>query len=172
MVANTGTYLDTPFHFAADGHDLSGIDLARVVHLPGVLVDVPGATGELGAELVESAGGGELAGRAVLFHTGWDRHWGTERYGSVDHPYLATAAAERLVEAGVSLVGIDSLNIDGTHTGERPIHATLLRAGVLIVEHLTGLDQLAGRRFAFSAVPPAVRGMGSFPVRAFAVVER
>jgi arylformamidase len=158
MVSNTGTYLDTPFHRYADGHDLSGLDLSRVVDVPGVLVD--------------GVDHGDLAveGRAVLFHTGWDRHWGTDGYGEPSHPYLAVEVAERLIDGRVAVVGIDSVNIDSTVGGERPIHSALLAAGIPIVEHLTNLAALAGRSFRFTAAPPAVVGMGTFPVRAVAVI--
>ena len=167
MISNTGTYLDTPFHRYADGHDLAGLDLDRVVDVPGLLVDAT-AGQEGGVHLLD---GHDVTGKAVLFHTGWDEHWGTERYGDESHPFISVRAAERLVEAGAALVGIDSLNIDDTRTGERPIHSILLTAGIPIVEHLCGLDQLTGRPFRFSAVPPAVSGMGTFPVRAVAVIE-
>jgi arylformamidase len=167
MVANTGTYLDTPFHRFADGHDLAGLDLARVVGVPGVVIDATGEQ-EAGAGLLE---GLELGGRAVLFRTGWDQHWGTERYGASDHPFIAVATAERLVEAGVAVVGIDSVNIDDTRTGERPIHSALLGAGIPIVEHLCHLEAIGERPFTFTAAPPAVSGMGTFPVRAVAVVD-
>ena len=167
MISNTGTYLDTPFHRYADGHDLAGLDLDRVVDVPGLLVDAT-AGQEGGVHLLD---GHDVTGKAVLFHTGWDEHWGTERYGDESHPFISVRAAERLVEAGAALVGIDSLNIDDTRTGERPIHSILLAAGIPIVEHLCGLDQLTGRPFKFSAVPPAVSGMGTFPVRAVAVIE-
>jgi kynurenine formamidase len=166
MVANTGTYLDTPFHRYADGHDLAGLDLARVVDVAGLLVDATAVQGA-GADLLA---GRDLAGRAVLFHTGWDRHWGTDAYGDGTHPFVAVDAAERLVDAGAALVGIDSVNIDDTRTGERPIHSILLAAGIPIVEHLRGLGQLTGSTFRFTAAPPAVVGMGTFPVRAYAVV--
>jgi kynurenine formamidase len=169
MVSNTGTYLDTPFHRFPDGHDLSGLDPARVAAVPGIVVDGGGAQ-EIGADALATVEGLGVAGRAVLFRTGWDRHWGTDRYGEPDHPYLAAAAAERLAEAGAAVVGIDSVNIDGTRTGERPVHTALLAAGVPVVEHLTGLDRIAGRPFTFFAVPPAIRGMGTFPVRALAVI--
>ena len=159
MVANTGTYLDTPFHRYADGHDLSGLDLARVVDVPGVVIE--------GTQL----GGEAVAGRAILFHTGWDAHWGTERYGDPSHPFLAEDAAARLIDERAAVVGIDSVNIDSTTTGERPIHSMLLAAGIPIVEHLTGLGRLVGRTFRFTAAPPAVLGMGTFPVRAVAVVD-
>ena len=165
MVSNTGTYLDTPFHRYPDGHDLAGLDPARVVGVPGIVVDA-GGDQEIPAALLD---GLDLAGHAVLFHTGWDRHWGTERYGEPDHPYLSEGAAERLAEGGAAVVGIDSVNIDGTRTGERPIHSLLLAAGVPIIEHLTGVDRIGGRPFTFVAVPPAIRGMGTFPVRALAV---
>jgi len=166
MVSNTGTYLDTPFHRFPNGHDLAGLDPARVAGLPGVVVDVPGQ--EAGAALLD---GVELDGRAVLFRTGWDAHWATDRYGEPDHPFVGVAAAQRLADGGAALVGIDSVNIDDTRTTERPIHTVLLRAGVLIVEHLCRLDQLGDRSFSFFAVPPAIVGMGTFPVRALALVE-
>ena len=169
MVSNTGTYLDTPFHRFPDGHDLSGLDPARVAAVPGIVVD-GGDAQEIGPDALATVEGLDVAGRAVLFRTGWDRHWGTDRYGEPDHPYLAAAAAERLAEARAAVVGIDSVNIDGTRTGERPVHTALLAAGVPIVEHLTGLGRIAGRPFTFFAVPPAIRGMGTFPVRALAVI--
>jgi arylformamidase len=169
MVANTGTYIDTPFHFAEDGHDLAGLDPARVTNVPGLVV--PGRpAGEIGEDALAGLADGDLGGRAVLFHTGWDVHWRTERYGSVDHPHLAVATAHRLIAAGVALVGIDSVNIDGTSTGARPVHRALLGAGIPIVEHLSHIAAVGDRSFAFTALPPAVRGMASFPVRAVAVV--
>jgi len=167
MVANTGTYLDTPFHRYPDGHDLAGLDPARVVGVPGLVVDA-GEDQEISSTRLD---GHDLAGHTVLFRTGWDRHWGTERYGEPDHPYLGVAAADRLAESGAAVMGIDSVNIDGTRTGERPIHSVLLAAGVPIIEHLTGLDQIGGRPFTLVAMPPAIRGMGTFPVRALAVIS-
>jgi kynurenine formamidase len=166
MVANTGTYLDTPFHRFADGHDLAGLDLARVAAVPGVLIAATGEQ-EVGAGHFD---GIDVAGRAVLVHTGWSQHWGTERYGDPSHSYLSEDAAKLLVEGGAAVVGIDSVNIDDTHTGERPIHTVLLAAQIPIVEHLRGLDELCGRSFTFFALPPAIQGMGTFPVRAIAVV--
>jgi kynurenine formamidase len=166
MVSNTGTYLDTPFHRYPDGHDLAGLDPARVAGVPGIVVDA-GEDQEISSARLD---GHDVAGHAVLFRTGWDRHWGTERYGEPDHPYLSVAAAERLAEGGAAVVGIDSVNIDGTRTGERPIHSVLLAAGVPIIEHLTRLDRIGGRPFTLVAVPPAIRGMGTFPVRALAVI--
>jgi kynurenine formamidase len=166
MVANTGTYLDTPFHRYAGGHDLAGLDLDRVVAVPGVLVDATAAPAA-GAALLA---GLDLAGRAVLFHTGWDEHWATERYGHPSHPHLSEDAAQRLVEAGAAVVGIDSVNIDATHWSERPVHSVLLAAGIPIVEHLCHLGAIGGRPFTFTALPPAVEGMGTFPVRAVAVL--
>ena len=106
----------------------------------------------------------------MLFRTGWDAHWGTDRYGEPDHPYVGVDAAEALVAGGAAVVGIDSVNIDGTADGTRPIHTALLEAGIPIVEHLTGLDALVGRPFRFFALPPAIEGMGTFIVRAVALV--
>jgi len=167
MVSNTGTYLDTPFHRYPDGHDLSGLDLRRVADVPGVAIDATGDE-EAGADLLD---GLDVAGRAVLFRTGWSSRWATSEYGDTSHPFIGVATAEALVERGAAVVGIDSVNIDSTVTGERPIHSILLGAGIPIVEHLCRLDELTGRPFRFFAVPPAVSGMGTFPVRAFAIAD-
>jgi arylformamidase len=166
MVSNTGTYLDTPFHRFADGHDLAGLDPARVADVPGVMVDA-GDPQEIGPESLD---GVEVAGRAVLFRTGWSQHWETPRYGEPDHPYLAAATASRLVAEGAAVVGIDSLNIDGTRNRERPVHTILLEAGIPIIEHMCSLADVGDRPFRFFAVPPAITGMGTFPVRALAFV--
>ncbi|WP_329007318.1 cyclase family protein [Micromonospora rifamycinica] len=171
MVANTGTYLDVPAHRWADGADLTGVPLDRLADLPGVLVRVPAGTRAVDPLLLAPY---EVAGRAVLLHTGWDAHFGTDRYPAADAPYLTGAGAQWLVEAGVTLVGIDSINIDDMSpaaAGERPAHSVLLAAGIPIVEHLTGLDALPPTGFRFTAAPPRVAGMGTFPVRAFATVD-
>lgn len=173
MVSNTGTYLDTPFHRFPDGHDLAGLPLERVADVRGVVVDATGAGHSIGLDALDTAGsdGAALDGAAVLFHTGWERHWGSDRYGDPDHPHLSDEVTERLVAAGAAVVGIDSVNIDSTLDGRRPVHTALLEAGVLIVEHLRGIDGIGGRPFRFFAVPPRVEGMGTFPVRAFAIVD-
>jgi len=165
MVANTGTYLDTPAHRFPDGFDLSELPLDRIADLIGVCFAGEGA---ITADVLD---GHDVAGRAVLFSTGWDGHWRTEHYGHPTHPYLAAALAERLVAEGAALVGIDSVNIDNTAGGSRPVHTTLLAAGIPIVEHLTGLGPLVGASFRFFAVPPKVKGMGTFPVRAWAMLD-
>ncbi len=166
MVANTGTYIDTPAHRFRGGLDLAGLKLDEIADLATIVVSTSSQT--IGADEVP---GRNLTGHAVLFHTGWSRHWGTAQYGQ-GSPHLGTDAAAELIERGVALVGIDSLNIDSTASGERPIHTSLLKAGIPIVEHLTNLDALPSTGARFFAVPPKVRGMGSFPVRAFAVVGR
>jgi len=162
MIANTGTYLDTPFHRYAEGDDLAAVGLERLAGLDGLCVRAGGM--EAGAELFE---GLDVAGKAVLVHSGWDRHWRTETYFS-DHPFLAEAAARLLAERGAALVGIDSHNIDDTRTRRRPVHTILLGAGTLICEHMTNLGALPASGFRFTAAPPRVAGMGTFPVRAFA----
>jgi kynurenine formamidase len=166
MVANTGTYLDSPFHRWRDGADVSALALETLADLPGRVVDAPAA----GRRIVSSLPEVDLAGCAVLFRTGWSRHWGTPRYFE-GHPFLDGDVAARLVAARVALVGIDSLNIDETEGGERPVHSALLRAGIPIVEHLTRLHALPVSGFRFFAVPVKVRGMGTFPVRAFARLD-
>ncbi len=167
MVANTGTYLDTPFHRYPDGYDLAGLDLERVADLPGLCLASP--QGPISPDLLD---GIDVAGKAVLFATGWSRHWGTDRYGDAGHPFVTGESAKALVEGGAVLAGIDSVNIDATSTGERPAHSRLLAAGIPIVEHLSGLGELIGVPFRFFAVPVKVRAFGTFPVRAFAIVER
>jgi len=167
LIANTGTYLDSPFHRFADGADLSGVPLAAVADLAGVVVCVPDGGGRA-VDLPLPLRGG-VRGRAVLVYTGWDRHFGTEQYG-VDAPFLARGAAQWLADEGAALVGIDSVNIDDVTDLARPAHSILLRAGIPIVEHLRGLERLPAEGFRFHAAPPALRGMGTFPVRAYAVV--
>jgi kynurenine formamidase len=165
MVGNTGTYVDVPFHRYADGEDLAAVALDRLAALPGLVVRAEGF------QAVERAAfeGRDLAGRAVLVHTGWARHWRTDAYFE-DHPFLTEAAAAFLVEAGAALVGIDSHNIDDTRTRGRPVHTRLLGAGVPICEHLRGFELLPDAGFRFTAAPPKVGGMGTFPVRAFAEI--
>jgi arylformamidase len=166
MVANTGTYLDSPFHRFAGGIDMAGLPLQRVADLDGVVVRIDAGRRAIDLDVFASL---DVAGRAVLVHTGWDRHWATERYGT-GNPFLTPAAADWLVEQQAGLVGIDSVNIDDTSGPERPVHTALLAAGIPIVEHLCGLDQLPASGFRFHAAPPQVVGIGSFPVRAYAVL--
>ena len=166
MVANTGTYVDAPFHRFEEGTDVGGLPLERLADLEGLVVDASDADGAVGAERFD---GLDLAGRAVLVRTDWSRNWRTPAYFR-GHPYLTRAAAERLVAGRPALVGIDSLNIDDTRDGARPAHTLLLDAGIPIVEHLTNLDALPRSGFRFHAVPAPFRGLGSCPVRAYAVV--
>ena len=165
MVANTGTYLDTPFHRYANGADLADVGIERLASLPGMLVRAEGRTA-IDADAFERR---DVAGKAVLVHTGWDRHWRTDAYQS-GHPYLTEAAARLLTDRGARLVGIDSHNIDDTRTRSRPVHTALLGADIPIGEHLTNLAALPESGFRFHAVPPKVKGMGTFPVRAYAVI--
>jgi arylformamidase len=164
MVANTGTYLDTPSHRFAGGFDLGQLPLASVADLDGLVVD---ARADRAIDRVE---GLDVRGRAVLFRTGWDRHWRTDQYATAA-PFVTPGAAKWLADAGAALVGIDSINIDDMADGARPAHTILLGAGIPIVEHLRGLDQLPPHGFRFHAAPPLVRGMGTFPVRAYAIVN-
>ena len=166
MVANSGTYIDCPFHRYADGKALSEVGLERFANLPAVVVRAPhGNQLDVGLDKFH---GINVAGKAVLIHTGWSEHWNTPAYLN-DHPFLTREAATYLRDQGAYLVGIDSHNIDDTRSrNSRPVHTILLRNDVLIVEHLTGLEQLPDDKFLFSAIPPKVRGMGTFPVRAFA----
>jgi kynurenine formamidase len=167
MVANTGTYVDSPFHRYVNGKDLSELPLESVANLECLVAHV----GEPRARAVDRLpfSAAEVRGRAVLVHTGWSKHWRTERYFE-GHPYLTADLAEWLAKAGAALVGIDSLNIDCTDDGTRPVHSTLLRRDIPIAEHLRGLDDVPERGGRFFAVPVKVKGFGSFPVRAFVML--
>jgi arylformamidase len=167
MVANTGTYLDSPFHRYPDGADLSQLKLESLADLDCVVVRVidrrDRAIDRLPIDLAT------LRGKALLIHTGWDVHWRTDQYFE-SHPHLTGELATALVNAGVTLVGIDSFNIDSIDDGTRPVHSALLGAGIPIVEHLCGLGTVPNSSARFFAVPVKVKGMGTFPVRAFAKV--
>jgi arylformamidase len=168
LCGNTGTYLDSPFHRWADGADLAGLPPERLIDLPALRVDVRGSPSRaIDARALEPY---DVAGRAVLIHTGFDRFWRTDEYLR-DNPFLTRAAVELLVAEGAVLVGIDSLNIDDVGDLERPAHSILLRAGIPIVEHLTNLGAIPTSGARLTAIPAPIRGAGTFPVRALAVVD-
>lgn len=168
MLGNTGTYIDSPYHRYADGKDLAGLRLQQLVDLPAVLISVPyRETIVIDRSHFE---GPDLRHKAVLVHTDWSQHWSTDQYFE-NHPFLTEQAAQYLQAQEVILVGIDSHNIDDTRGKSRPVHSILLGSGILIVEHLTGLKNLVGQSFTFSAVPPRIERVGSFPVRAFATLQ-
>lgn len=169
IVANTGTYLDSPYHRYEDGKDLSNLLLTCLADLPTVVIRAPHQS----SQAITRAAFAEvdLAGKAILIHTGWDEHWRTERYFE-GHPYLTADAAEYLADAGAALVGIDSHNIDDTVGNRRPAHTILLGREIPIVEHLRGLGGLPDEGARFFAVPAKVKGVGTFPVRAFATLEQ
>ena len=167
MVANTGTYIDAPFHRYADGKDLSELALESIADKDGLIFRVKPEHKSIGPELFLNT---DARGKAILIHTGWDRHWGTEQYFE-GHPHLTAEAADWLKTAGAALVGIDSLNIDDTSGGERPVHSILLGADIPIVEHMCNLENLPNVPFKFNAVPVKVKNFGTFPVRAYASFE-
>ncbi|HLY27400.1 MAG TPA: cyclase family protein [Aggregatilineales bacterium] len=169
MVANTGTYLDSPFHRFADGVDLAGLELEALADLPGVLIRPPQNTGRAIDE--RCFADVDVRGKAVLVQTGWARHWKTDQYFE-GHPFLTEGAAFALKAGGAALVGIDTFNIDDTTDMRRPVHTALLGADILIVEHMCNLESVPeGRPFKFYSVPVKVKGFGTFPVRAFALME-
>jgi kynurenine formamidase len=168
MVANTGTYVDAPFHRFAGGTDVAALALGRLADLEGVVIDATRRQGRvIGAE---AFAGQALQGKAVLVRTDWADRWGTPSYFE-GHPFLTRAAAEALAAAGPALVGIDSMNIDDAGDGERPAHTLLLGAGIPILEHLRNLGALPVSQFRLYAVPPPFRGVGTFPVRAYAILD-
>lgn len=168
MVANTGTYIDAPSHRYEAGADIGQLPLSAVANLRGVLLDLPQGERAVQPEMLTAL---DLGGAALLIHTGWSRHWRTEKYGDEEHPFVSRVAAESLAASGVAVVGIDSVNIDDMSDLSRPAHTVLLAAGIPVVEHLTNLAALRDRPFTFFAVPPRVRGMGTFTVRAFAMMR-
>ncbi|WP_312992900.1 cyclase family protein [Chryseobacterium flavum] len=168
MVSNTGTYIDCPFHRFENGKDLADTGLEKFAELEAVVIRVPfPETLEITEEHLKNR---EIRNKAVLIHTEWDRHWNTEAYYE-NHPYLTKSAAEYLKDCQVKLVGIDSHNIDYTEGKNRPVHTILLGAEILIVEHLCNLDKLPDDHFTFTAAPPKFKGVGTFPVRAFASIK-
>lgn len=171
LTGNSGTYLDTPFHRYAGGADLARLPLERLVALPGIMIDVS-ARIDSGDRVVPADAFADLpmAGCAVLIRSGWDRRWGQPGYLDLN-PHLTAAAGQLLAERGVALVGIDSWNIDDTRDGRRPVHSTLLGAGIPIIENLRGLDRLPPAGFRFSAPPIPIRGGSAIPVRAYALIE-
>lgn len=162
LISNTGTYIDSPFHRYENGKDLSEVELERFVNIPAIVIRTDEMA--IGPALFEKY---DVKNKAVLVNTNWSRHWRTDLYFE-NHPFLTKEAAEYLKDKGVKLVGIDSYNIDDTRTRSRPVHTTLLGAEILIVEHLCNLDRLPSTALLFTAVPPKFKGVGTFPVRAFA----
>jgi kynurenine formamidase len=169
MVANTGTYIDSPFHRYARGKDLAELDLYSLANVEGIVVrcidQEPRSIGE------ESLSGLDVKDKAVLLHTGWDKHWRTDEYSNGNHPFLTAEGATYLAKHGAALVGIDSYNIDSTSDGNRPAHSILLGHDIPVVEHLCGLGDLPEAGFKFFAVPVKVKRFGTFPVRAFGLVR-
>jgi len=168
MVSNTGTYVDCPFHRFENGKDLSEVSLESFVNLDAIVINVHHSeTKKITKEHLNSY---DVKNRAVLIYTGWDEYWNTDNYYE-NNPYLTKEAAAYLRDNNVKLVGIDSHNIDDTSGRSRPVHTTLLGADILIVEHLCNLHKLPKEGFTFSAVPPKFKGVGTFPVRAFATLK-
>lgn len=168
MIANTGTYVDSPFHRFADGIDLAELPLESLADLDGVVIHAQDLGHSIMAKKFE---GIKLKGKAVLIHTNWSRHWRTDQYFE-GHPFLTKDAAEFLVENEAAFVGIDTYNIDDTNDGTRPVHTTLLGNRIPICEHMCGLEALPDTGFRFHAVPVKVKAMGTFPVRAYAVTDK
>jgi len=166
MIANTGTYIDSPFHRYPDGIDISELSLDSLVGVECIVVRIDEDVTSIGPDCFNDL---DFCGKAVLVNTRWDRHWRTDPYFE-NHPHLVEASARRLVEGEAILVGIDSFNIDSVTNGARPVHSVLLGSGIPIIEHMCNLDQVPETGARLTAAPIAVRGMGSFPVRAFATI--
>jgi kynurenine formamidase len=168
MVANTGTYVDSPFHRFADGMDLSELPLESLANLEGIRVYAQEFGRAIPAEVFQ---GLDLKGKAVLIHTDWARHWRTDQYFE-GHPFLTREAAQYLADSGAAFIGIDTYNIDDTTDGTRPAHTILLGNRIPICEHMCGLQNLPNSGFRFHAAPVKVKAFGTFPVRAYAVLDQ
>jgi len=168
MVANTGTYVDSPFHRFADGIDLSELPLESLADLEGIVLHAPNSGRAISGKMFQGA---DVKGKAILIHKDWSRHWRTDQYFE-GHPFLTRDAAEFLAKAGAAFVGIDTYNIDDTTDGTRPAHTILLGNQIPICEHMCGLENLPDRGFRFHAAPVKVKAFGTFPVRAYAVLDR
>jgi len=168
MVANTGTYVDSPFHRFAEGIDLAALPLESLADLVGIVIDVRQYGRAVPAKAFEEV---DLAGKAALVFTGWSRHWGLDQYFE-GHPFLTWEAAQHLADSGTAFVGIDTYNIDDITDGTRPAHTILLRNQIPICEHMCGLENLPHSGFRFHAAPVKVKGFGTFPVRAYAVLDK
>ena len=167
MIANTGTYIDSPFHRYEDGIDISELPLDELADIECVVIRIDEDVVSIGPDCFNEV---DFRGKAVLVNTGWDRYWRTDQYFEA-HPYLVEESARVIADRGAVIVGIDSYNIDSVSTGARPVHSLLLGAGIPIIEHMCNLDQVPDTGARLTAAPVAVKGMGSFPVRAFASVK-
>ena len=170
MVGNTGTYLDSPFHRFAEGGDLASLPLSAVADLRVLVVDARGHRAVDASLLAALGDTTDIGGAAVLLHTGGDRAWGTADYAA-DAPFLTAEGADWLAERRPAVVGLDAVNIDDLADPSRPAHTRLLGNGILVLEHLTGLDALPPRGARLHAAPLPWHGVGTFPVRAYAVVD-
>ena len=180
--SHSGTHLDAPLHTVQDGAAVDAMPLealmgpARIVSLPEPDAGAVVRWGQVSGQLE-----GLLPGTIVLFCTGWSRHFDTPAY--LQHPTLDAGIAERLVAAGVQLVGVDTLNPDPTpgpadpgqaDPGQAqagtflPFHDVFLGAGGGIVENLTNLDAVPWPEPWFSALPLRLEGLDGSPVRAVA----
>lgn len=168
--SHTGTHLDAPLHSIAGGPAIDGIDLgrlvgqARIVRCTGLAPHDVITWASVAPQLLD------LEGHAmVLFETGWSAWFGSPRY--LEHPVLAPEVAERLLAAGITVVGVDTLNPDSTlrNEGRLPFHAALLGAGGVIIENLTELSAVTWDRPVVSALPLALTGADGAPVRAVAM---
>jgi len=167
LCSNTGTYVDVPFHRYEDGEDLSEISLAKLANLDAIKIEIGQDVPQITPQHLQ---GIDVKGKAVLFETNWSRHWGTDQYFE-NHPYVIEETAVYLRDQGAVFVGIDSYNIDDVSGNTRPCHSTLLKAGIPICEHMTCLNELPDSEFRFFAVPVKMKGMGTFPVRAFGLIK-
>ena len=166
LCGNTGTYVDSPYHRFPDAPDLSQLPLDHLADLPFLYVDARANFGRgIGPHAFQDL---DVAGQAVLVHTGWDARWGADSYFE-PNPFLTEDSCLYLAQQGAVFVGIDSVNIDDMGDLRRPAHTVLLGHGITICEHMTNLGALAATSGRLHAVPIAWKGGATFPVRAYVV---
>lgn len=171
--SHSGTHVDAPYHFLADGARIDQLPLELFLG-PALVVDLRGRRPRTPVEWDDLAPYATrlVPGRLLVLHTGWDVHWGTTDYEA--HPFLSGDAARRVVDAGVRTVAVDALSLDETVAGgEGPggfaAHEAVLGAGGVIVENLRGLSGLRTDEPVLSVLPLRLAGADGAPVRAVAL---
>lgn len=171
--SHSGTHVDAPYHFVEGGERVDAMD-ARLFVGPAVLMDVrgKGPRERITVEYLMLYEGELREGAIAVLQTGWDEHFGTERY--YDHPFLDRRAARMLLDAGVKTLATDAINVDetvveGPHPEDFPVHRLILGAGGAIAENLTNLSSIGFPDPLISLLPVKLGGSDGAPVRAVAM---
>ncbi len=171
MVTHSGTHIECPYHINQDGWDVASVPLERLIG-EAVVLDLRGMPpkAEISLRQIQAAAekaGGIHPGDFVLFHTGWDRHYGTHEYSRC--PYPSPEAVRWLVELGVALTGIDTEGAEVPGSEHHVNHHAMLDRGVPHLENLCNMAALRKPRVVLFAAPVAIAGLESMPVRVVAL---